>query len=264
MAVRRALVSIRLRLADAAEVALGRREQLTPPRRLRGLVGNSDFRATGEEFGKHLRELAGLKASDRVLDIGCGAGRLARVLAGELRPPGSYDGFDVSAEAVAWCQRHYRGTAAAFRFEHADLYNGMYNRSSTGVATEYRFPYRDGSFDLIIATSVFTHLLADAADHYLAEVARVLAPGGRFFSTWFLLEPNQPGDHPPMIDFQQTGGPTATIDVALPEAALAYDAAWLRRQFAQQGLRLREPIVWGTWSGRPGRSSQDIAVAQLD
>jgi hypothetical protein len=39
--------SVRLRLADAA---FRRRDALTSPRRLTGYVGNTDFRATGEEF----------------------------------------------------------------------------------------------------------------------------------------------------------------------------------------------------------------------
>src|SRR5690349_5044074 len=129
-------------------------------------VGNSDFRATGDEFLGHFEELGGLAPSDRVLDVGCGIGRMARVLASELRPPtGSYDGFDVAGQAIAWCQRHYTGTPVPFRFAHVDLRHPVYNPTGAESATTFPFPYPDAHFDLVIATSVFTHLLEDEADH---------------------------------------------------------------------------------------------------
>lgn len=250
----RARKSLELRLADAADAVLGRRDRLTPPRRLSGFVGDSDFAATGREFVQHLHRLAGLCATDRVLDIGCGIGRIARVLAPELHPPGSYDGFDVAADAIAWCEQHYRDTAAPFRFLHADIHNDIYNPAGSILAGEYRFPFADCSFDLVIATSVFTHVLA--ADHYLAEAARVLAPGGRLFSTWLLLTPARSA-----CDFTHALGPARVADLARPEAAVAYEEIWLRRRLTAHGLRAREPIHWGTWAGSPGLSYQDIVVA---
>ena len=175
----RAARSLRLRAADLSDVARRHRDPLIPPRRLAGYVGDSDFAATGEEFLGHFRELAGLGAQDRVLEIGCGIGRMARVLVPVLRPPGSYDGFDVVDSGIAWCQERYRDTPAPFRFVHADLRNSAYNPGGTLDAGSYRFPYDDAAFDLVIATSLFTHLLPAAAEHYLAEAARVLTPGGR-------------------------------------------------------------------------------------
>ncbi len=186
--IARAVSSLRLRAADAADALRGRADALTPPRRLAGYVGDSDFRATGAEFLAHFRELADLRPDDRVLEIGCGIGRMARVLVPVLRPPGSYDGFDVVASGIAWCREHYGHTPARFRFQHADLRNAMYNPGGVQTAVDYRFPYEADAFDLVIATSVFTHLLAPAADHYLAEAARVLAPGGRLFATWYLVD----------------------------------------------------------------------------
>ena len=82
----RAATSVRLRAADALDALTGRRDRLTPPRRMSGYVGRGDFRATGEEFLGHFRELGGLRAEDRVLEIGCGIGRMARVLAPRAAP----------------------------------------------------------------------------------------------------------------------------------------------------------------------------------
>lgn len=257
-APRRAAESLRLRVADVADAALGRRDRLTPPRRLRGFVGDSDFEATGEEFAQHLHELAALTPFDRVLDVGCGIGRIARVLVRELRPPGSYDGLDVVAQAITWCRERYRRTPVPFRFADADIHNSVYNPGGSGSGARYRFPYADASFDLVVATSVFTHLLADAADQYLAETARVLAPGGRLFATWLLLAPDRATG-----DFTHAVGPARVADPGVPEAAVAYETAWLRERLGAHGLQLREPVHWGTWAGDPGISYQDIVVADL-
>ncbi len=257
----RALVSLKLRLADAADVALHRQDKFTPPRRLRSLTGDSDFHATGKEIVRLLGTLAGLQPTDRVLDVGCGAGRVARVLAGELLAPGSYDGFDVVPESIAWCRAHYRTTSVPFRFAHANLYNAMYNPGGVDTASDYRFPYADGSFDLVLATSVFTHLRTDAAERYLSEAARVLAPKGRLFATWFLIRDEPAPNGPALIDFARTTGPEAIADPAIPEAAVAFDTAWVTDRFRAHGLHLREPVHWGNWSGRPGAGYQDIVVA---
>jgi SAM-dependent methyltransferase len=254
--IARAVQSVKLRTADAVDAVRGRHDPLVPPRRLTGYVGNSDFRATGEEFLGHFRALAGLNASDRVLDVGCGIGRMARVLVGVLRPPGSYDGFDIVSEGIAWCRERYRDTPAPFRFQHADLHNATYNPAGTQSPVSFAFPYPDGAFDLVLATSVFTHLLADAADHYLAEAARVTASGGRLFATWYLLS----GEPPPPLRVYEHTRPAAVQDPSEPEALVAFEEGWLRERLSEHGLRLRA-IHPGTWNGGPGLTRQDIVIA---
>ncbi len=262
--IARAARSLRLRAADAADALRGRRDALTPPRRLAGYVGDSDFRATGAEFLVYFRDLAGLAPGDRVLEIGCGIGRMARVLAPVLRPPGSYDGFDVVASGIDWCRAHYVDTAAPFRFAHADLRNAAYNPNGRCAADDYRFPYDDGSFDLVLATSVFTHLLAPIADRYLSEAARVLAPGGRLFATWLLLCGElRAAPPPPFRRLGRGAGPVAVADPAVPEAAVAYDGQWLCERLSAAGLTLGV-IHPGTWAGRASASHQDIVIARRD
>jgi SAM-dependent methyltransferase len=257
----RVVASLRLRAGDAADRVLGRRDALTPPRRLQQLVGDSDFVQTGDEFGALLERLEVLRPDARVLDVGCGAGRIARALAGRLRPPGSYDGFDVMPQAIAWCAPAYRATPVPFRFVHADIDNAVYNPGGAVTATAYRFPYEDGAFDLVLATSVFTHLLPEAGAHYLAEAARVLAPGGLLFTTWFLLRPEPPAGA--RFRFTRVAdGPAAVADPTLPEAAVAYDTGWVQARLAAGGLTLREPPLLGTWIGGPGTSFQDLVIAR--
>lgn len=258
----RPIVSLKLRASDAVDYLRGRSDPLVPPRRM-NFVGNSDFKSTGEEFLGHFKDLADLQPSDRVLDIGCGIGRMARVLSRELAPPhGSYDGFDVVGEAIAWCRRHYRHAPVPFRFKHVDVSNPVYNPYGTISPVDFIFPYGDASFGLAIATSLFTHMLEDVAERYLAETARVLAPGGRLLATWFALDPAQPPDPGrAMVSFAHRRGEAWVLNPAAPEEAVAYELSWIRGRLTAHGFRMREPISTGSWTGRAGRSSQDIVVA---
>ena len=188
---RRARTSLRLRALDARDRVAGRAGRLVPPRRLQLSVGEGDFGAIGDEFLSHLVGRCGLKPDDRVLDVGCGIGRLARPLAGYLSIDGAYAGFDVSADAIAWCTRRYRHYPN-FHFVHADVRNARYNPAGTAAAVEYQFPFDDGAFDVVVLMSVLTHLTADETLHYLGQVRRVLARGGRMLATVFVLDDEAP------------------------------------------------------------------------
>src|SRR5687767_15011180 len=74
------------------------------------------------------------------------------------------------------------GVRPDFQFDWLDVGNTQYNTRSSRAASAVRFPDDDASFDFVFATSVFTHLLPDAAARYLAESRRVLRPGGRLFA----------------------------------------------------------------------------------
>ena len=113
----------------------------------------------------------------------------------------------------------------------------------------------------MLATSVFTHLLADTASRYLAEAARVLAPGGVLFTTWFLLRPD--ASEGAAFRFESfDGGPACVADPALPEAAVAYEPSWVQERLAAGGLTLRDPPLLGTWAGTSGTSFQDLVIAR--
>jgi SAM-dependent methyltransferase len=264
----RAATSLRLRTLDAFDALSGRRDRLTPPRRM-DFVGHSAFAATGDEFLGHFVALAGLGRDERVLDVGCGIGRMARPLTRHLSAAGSYDGFDVNAAGIAWCRERYRAFPN-FRFAHADLRNGRYNAGGGGDAAGYRFPYDDGRFDLVILTSVLTHLLAAETRRYLAETRRVLAPGGRMLATFFVVDDAaraalRAGRAAPAFGPPHDG--MSVADPAVPEEAVAHDEDWVHAALDQAGLRGAQ-IHPGTWPARPARagrqalSFQDIVVAR--
>ena len=236
----------------------------TPPEHLVTLVGGGDYRRVGREFRGYFVEMLGLRPTARVLEVGCGSGRMAVPLTRHLRR-GSYEGFDVHAEAIGWCQRHITARHPNFRFEHADIFNTWYNPEGRWRASEYRFPYDDARFDAVLLTSVFTHLLPADMDHYQREVARVLRPGGRMFATFFLLNDEsrrllESGRSTLALDTVLDG--CRVHDRCLPEFAVGHDEERVRRHLEACGLHIQEPVRPGSWCGRSSFVSyQDIVIA---
>jgi ubiquinone/menaquinone biosynthesis C-methylase UbiE len=99
---------------------------------------------------QHLAPLAG----KRVLDVGCGKGRFARVLR-ELEPEAEFWGLDLSEEMLRYVPA------------------GIHTRA--GSMTE--LPFEDGFFDAAYATESLEH--AVEIERAVAEICRVVKPGGR-------------------------------------------------------------------------------------
>lgn len=133
-----------------------------------------------KKIGKYRSVRVGLHA-------GCGIGRMAVPLTGYLSAEGSYEGFDIVPEGVRWCQENITPKYPNFRFQIADVHNDRYHPEGSQKASEYRFPYADGSFDFVFLTSVFTHMLPQDMENYLSEISRILRSGGRCLITFFLL-----------------------------------------------------------------------------
>jgi SAM-dependent methyltransferase len=112
-----------------------------------------------------------------VLDIGCGCGKLARFL--HLNPALRYVGVDLFKPSILWCRRAFAHAADRFRFEHFDGYSALYNPGGAVQVRDYRLPVDVASVDVVVCGSLFTHLLEPDAVHYLAEISRVLKPGGQ-------------------------------------------------------------------------------------
>lgn len=243
---------------DAADRLRGRRSLAMPPKGI-SFVGGGDPVEVGNWYLGRFQSIGGLGPDDRVLDIGCGIGRMAVPLMDFLER-GSYEGFDTSASMVRWCQRHISREDPRFRFSVASIYNAKYNPFGTVPADRFSFPYEDDSFDFVFATSVFTHLGVEDANRYLSETARVLSPGGTAFLTVFLRRPvPEPGNA--TFDFSHEFGPLWTTDPREPEAAVAWPEERLVSEAEANGLTLDQPVVLGSWpERRVGPDIQDIVV----
>ena len=260
--VNRAAHRIYYALVDTVESIRGR-DTLTPPRS-RIFVGGGDFRQVGEEFRHYFVDLGHLQPDDRVLDVGCGIGRMAAPLTGYLSQRGEYWGFDIVQEGIDWCRTAIAGPFPNFHFEHADVFNEHYNPAGTHRASEYRFPHEDSSIDFAFLTSVFTHMLPPDIENYLSEISRVMRPGGRCLMTLFLLNDESRGcmkDRLSTLDFAHAIDECFTIDAGDPEAALAYGEDAIRARLAAVRLQVDEPIRFGSWCGRRSfLSYQDIIL----
>ncbi len=206
----------------------------------------------------------GLQPTASFLDVGCGNGSVARALTRHLSS-GRYEGLDINRESVEWLQERYR-PYPAFSFTHANVYNKMYNPSGADASANYRLPYPDATFDVVLLKSVFTHMLPHDVRHYLSELARVLKPTGRLVSTYFLLNQESlgllsRGKGQLKVPFEWNGDSLCRIaDEAMPEAAVAHDELRIRNYSIDAGLSVHD-ITFGDWCGRPSfLGFQDLMI----
>ena len=131
------------------------------------LSGAVTLRAAGqlyENIATLLAKHAPGVAAPKILDFGCGWGRLARFLP-QLTAVENIYGTDVDGGLIASCQEHL----------HAPNYAVM----TSGAA----LPYPDAMFDVVLSNSVFSHLSESSHRFHVGEIARVLKPGGLFLGS---------------------------------------------------------------------------------
>ena len=148
---------------------------------------NTINKLVGDKLVSFLVEFAGLKANEKILEVGCGFGRIAAPLTKYLTSAGTYEGFDIIEDHINWCKEKITMKFPNFNFKLVDLHNENYNPSGTFRATDFRFPYDDGYFDFVILNSVFTIMDPQDMSPYASEIVRVLRKGGRCTATFFLL-----------------------------------------------------------------------------
>jgi SAM-dependent methyltransferase len=225
-----------------------------------------DFKASGEALVSRLVEYGLLTPSSRVLDIGSGMGRLAVALTSYLDSrEGSYEGLDIVPDAIAWCRGHISPRHPNFSFTLADIQNNEYLPAGRVKAAEYRFPYADNSFDLVVLTSVFTHMMPEEVDHYVAEISRILKPGGRCYSTYSLIDEealkSMAAGHS-SLRFERHTGPCWVVDQKIPELAVAYDSDFVREVHERHGLAGDYRVHHGGWSRRASLDGLDPGFSQ--
>lgn len=98
----------------------------------------------------------------RILDIGCGTGAMLD----QLSAFGSVVGADFSEEALAFCRKRGERTEMDYRLVRADA---------------RQLPFQSESFDVVTAMDIIEHIDQDKTA--MAEMLRVLKPGGRLLAT---------------------------------------------------------------------------------
>jgi SAM-dependent methyltransferase len=140
---------------------------------------------------------------DAILDWGCGCARVARFVAEFV--PQKLTGVDIDPDNIEWCQKNI----AQAQFHRIDL------DPPTRFAGE--------SFDLVYGISVFTHLSAVDQDRWLAELQRIVKPGGAVLMSIHgeIAFVREHSDFQRFLSFQKEGfyvyGRCPDLDDVLPE-----------------------------------------------
>ena len=248
-------------------------EEFVPPQEL--FRARANYAEVARNLFGVLLEAGGVREGERVLDVGCGTGRLAVPLVDHLGPTGSYEGFDNNAARIDWCNERIAPLHPNFHFRAIGVYNSR-SRPGEVPAEEFTFPYPDEDFDLVFLFSVFTHMLPGGVERYLSEIARVLKPHGRTVITWCLLndesrhalveqrdQRREPATNAQEARFSRDLGVYRVADPRHPEFAVAFDEEFALRCYEQSGLEVEEPIRYGSWIGRENTlMNQDVVIAR--
>jgi SAM-dependent methyltransferase len=198
-----------------------------PPAELASRVGRlpGDPLEIYDRIGRLIREeVESLLPEDwswrgkRVLDFGCGSARVLRHFLDEAQEA-EFWGCDIHGPSVEWVQETLCPPLHCFR---NDL--------------EPTLPLEDDHFDLVWATSVFTHI-PDTWAHWLLELHRVLSSGGLLISTYLaeqkwearLKEPYDE-DRAGMIVVPETDG----------DGGLVFHSEWWLRQHWGRAFEILE------------------------
>lgn len=130
------------------------------------VAGHTDedkFHADGEDTVEILRDTVGVRPDDIFLEIGCGVGRVGRVLSPFVK---EWIGCDVSANMLRLAGRRLLGLTN-IRLQEISGYDLQ--------------PIEDASVDVVYTTVVFMHLDEWDRYNYVLEAMRVLKPRGRFY-----------------------------------------------------------------------------------
>lgn len=122
------------------------------------------FRGKLRELRQRTADLAHIQSGEKVLDVGCGTGTLAILVALRVGATGKVFGIDPGAQQIA---------SARFRASQSNLPIEF----KVGVIEHLDFPAR--TFDVALSTLMMHHLSDKLKRQGLAELFRVLYPGGR-------------------------------------------------------------------------------------
>jgi ubiquinone/menaquinone biosynthesis C-methylase UbiE len=158
-------------------------DALVSPYNLGFSIYNWGFNVLGgrkhEAFRQRVIELAGLRGDERVLDAGCGTG-LTTLRIAARHPDCVVHGLDLSPKMIEVA----RGDA-----------------EKQGLAVDLRvgsiadLPYPDADLDVVLTNIMFHHLDLEEKRQAVAEIARVLKPGGRYVSAEFGPRARNPLEH---------------------------------------------------------------------
>jgi len=240
-------------------------DSMIPPKSMTAYIGRADFIKHGVMYKNYFIKLAQLEKNSKVLDVGCGIGRNAVPLTSYLDTTGSYYGIDIVKDGIDWCNAKISTKYPNFKFIHSDILNKNYNKTGSSLASEYKFPFENETFDFIFLTSVFTHMFPEDLANYMKEISRVLKHNGKCFITFFLINKESERlmkNSESAYNFKFHGDGYFCAKEKNPEAAIAYDEKYVTTLFESNDMTIDKQINYGSWCGRSSFVDfQDIVVA---
>jgi SAM-dependent methyltransferase len=211
-------------------------------------------REAGIAAGKHrlqrLRSFGVRVPSGRVLDLGCGWGRMAYALA-DAGFYGKYVGVDILKRQVEWLRSNFTPHDSRYRFHLIDVANDRYNPKGSATRVDLA-PLAGGPVNVALAYSVFTHLFEAQILDYLRQVHGLLVDGGAFVFTAFIMN-----DEARRLIAEGKASHTMTFrlndhcwhDREDPLYCIGYEESWLRQQCEALGYSV-DRMIPGHWCGR--------------
>lgn len=136
------------------------------------------FRGQWRKLRHRTLNLADVQSGERVLDVGCGTGTLALEVQRRVGATGYVVGIDPGEQQIASARAKAARRKLASDFQ-------------IGVIERLAFPA--DTFDLVLSSLMMHHLPADLKRQGLAEIARVLKPGGRLVIADFQRKKDRQG-----------------------------------------------------------------------
>jgi SAM-dependent methyltransferase len=197
-----------------------------PPNHLRVRVGvgnkvinNHDYHLrVGREYWFEWLSQGYCHSESNVSEIGCGCGRIAQHLQGEWFK-GAYHGVDIDSEQIEYCRQRFSDSRFTFALSPHKSYTYKESEGVTGIQSLGRIIGAQDSRDFIFSISLFTHLLEQEVNEYLAACYDALRPSGMIYMTFFCMEHVALGGR---WTFKHKFGNAYCESSKYPEAAVAF------------------------------------------
>lgn len=238
-------------------------------------VGGSDPEAVGNACRSILDRYLTINANSRLLDFGCGIGRVLLSVLNHMPSVGRVTGFDIMPQVIRFCDANI---ATAFPQSSFDLIQGSNDHydqfvlaAGAAVAKTREQVEREynSSFSGAYAFSVFTHVEMGDFRSLLKLVKGLLEPGGEFLFTSFLLTSDSRQaieQRSGLFPFGETAfeadGKVFIGNVHDRLGFIAFDMALVQQMVFDAGLVITH-VEHGSWTGSGfSPSLQDVIVCR--